>query len=507
MLIHPLPPHKSAMPSRKAVRETTVRSPPLSLESLSEDVIRHFTGHIDLNSMLSMSNDLRQDYREQARSNDTCMLPSFNHTLPTGQETGTYLALDLGGSTFRIALVEMRGRRQGKEALRILRQTTSKINERIRRLNGVDFFDWMAARIAEMLTQGNEGLGYGPQSLPVGLSWSFPIEQTSARGGRVQNMGKGFQSHRGTIGQDLSELIVDACRARNLNLKLDAIINDSSATLLARAYLEGSTSMSLIVGTGTNAAAFLPATAIGKRKFGDRHPAWHKKANKVIVNTELSMFGKEILPKTRWDEVINRLSPLPDFQPLEYMTTGRYLGELLRLVIIEAVDTAGLFYGHLPKGLEEPYTLDTSIMAMIEQDTSVQLIATRDHIMAEWAITRPPSYADMLFLRGVTEGISHRAAVYLAVAIHALWALEKETEYEFNPTSPGTVFKTTISCDGSVICKYPGFRERCQGYIASMIRSDFSAPQSSRMEKVILEPAVDAAILGAAVAVAIAEND
>ena len=471
------------------------------LEDLAEEVVQLFTAGLNVQSMLSMSSKMCQKYKEKLQNCHECMLPSYNYTLPTGQEMGTYLAMDLGGSTFRVALVELRGRVPGQPGLRIIRMSVSPIDESVRRLEGTLLFDWMAQKIEAMLAKGAETRGYDKEALPVGLAWSFPIEQTSLRGGKIQGMGKGFYTSHTVIGQDLGDLIVAACRRRGLNLRVDAIVNDSSAALLCRAYSEPTTSMSLILGTGTNAAVNLPVSSMGADKFGIRDKSWHAHAEKVITNTELSMFGKDILPETRWDDYLNRTHQLPDFQPLEYMTTGRYLGELFRLVIADAVDTASLFGGVFPEPLRAPYSLDTAVLATIEADVSAQLSRSGAYLEKLWCMTSPPSPPDLLFLRAVAETISNRAAVYLAIALHALWTLQKETY--INPTTPFGTPKTSIACTGSVIEKYPNFRARCEGFIEEMIAFGDRSFGSFPPELVVLEVIDDAAILGAAVAVAI----
>jgi len=151
-----------------------------------------------------------------------------------------------------------------------------------------------------------------------------------------------------------------------VNVRIDAIINDSTATLLARAYLDASTRFAIILGTGCNAAIHLPVTILGPEKFGIRPSSWHEKATHVLVNTELSMFGKGIFPTTPWDDLLNDKHQLPDFQPFEQLISGRYLGEIVRLILVEAIQTAGLFGGEMPEGLSEPYSLDTLTIATIE---------------------------------------------------------------------------------------------------------------------------------------------
>jgi hexokinase len=182
------------------------------------------------------------------------------------------------------------------------------------------------------------------------------------------------------------------------------------------------------------------------------------------------------------------------------MTTGRYLGELFRLVVGEAVDAAGLFNGVFPEPLRAPYTLDTAILAMLEADSSPQLSRSGAHLEKLWCMTSPPSPPDLVFLRAVAESISNRATVYLAVALHALWTLQKETYA--NPTTLLGTPKTSIACTGSVIEKYPNFRTRCERYIGEMMAARDGHFGSFPPELVVLEVIDDAAILGAAVAVA-----
>lgn len=189
--------------------------------------------------------------------------------------------------------------------------------------------------------------------------------QTSLRGGRLLGMGKGFMAAQGLLGQDLGGLIQDACSKRGLNVELNAIVNDSSATLLSKAYLDSGTRFGLILGTGVNAAVHLPVHIFSPEKFGIRPTAWHESAKHVIVNTELSMFGGGYLPYTKWDKLLLSTHQRPDFQPLEHFVSGGYLGEITRLVLVEGVQTAGLFGGVLPPSLEKCYSLDTETISRI----------------------------------------------------------------------------------------------------------------------------------------------
>lgn len=507
-----------------------------SLAAFADEVERLFTGAlVTEETMLDMSEQIRQQFRTCLQSSSVCMLPSYNYALPSGREKGTYLALDVGGSTLRVALVELKGREEG---VSIVRVSSSPIDNAVKLLEGAQFFGWMATQIESMLA--DVGAEYGRSAaapLSVGLSWSFPVDQTSIRSGLVLHMGKGFLCSNGTVGQELGQLIVEACAARGLSVRVDAILNDSSAALLSRAYADPQTRMSLILGTGTNAAIHFPLREIGLAKFGARPPGWFARATHVIVNTEMSMFGGAgVLPRSRWDDALNRAHLRPDYQPLEYMTTGRYLGEIVRLIIVDAVDSARLFAGDLPHSLREPYSLDTSILAFVEADSSPGLASSAALLQKEHTFVRSPSAADLLFLKRVCHSVSTRAAAYLATAVHSMWCLHNEAEAEAaaaaeeeednDRKSPDVRVDSdvqhvqhvqhaqhaqhvqrslSIACDGSVINKYPGFKDRCQTYLTRLVRRTAAAAADGQAPpSVCLEAAPESAILGAAVAVAVA---
>jgi len=336
-----------------------------------EDYLAEVTGLFDSalrpESLHALSQRLQSEFHEKLQESDISMLPSYHHSLPTGRERGTFLALDMGGSNFRLALVELRGKSMGTEEMHVRWSKTFPIDDTVRALKGPAFFEWVADRIEDMLDMDDHQSDGKSQPLSMGLAWSFPIEQTSTKSGHLLQMGKGFAATNGLQGRDLGELIMNPCTKRGLNVQLQTIVNDSSATLLAEAYREPSTRMSLILGTGTNSAIFLPVTALSRNKYGRRSDNWHDLAKHVIVNTELSMHGKNIWPATRWDRHLNETHTLPDFQPFEHLVGGRYLGEIMRLVLVEAIDEGLLFEGETPRRLREPYALDAGILAAFER--------------------------------------------------------------------------------------------------------------------------------------------
>ncbi|EME41449.1 hypothetical protein DOTSEDRAFT_46445 [Dothistroma septosporum NZE10] len=492
-------PNSYSSPSKRPrVHHVVEKVPEKSMEAYVEEVRRLFEEPLQTEKLLGISKQLQSECRERMLKSDISMLPSYQHTLPSGRERGDFLALDVGGSTFRIALIRLTGKtRLGSDGMQVRRIRQFVIDDETRGLQGQTFFDWMADRVGEMLGEYNHINGTTNARLSMGLAWSFPIEQTSLRSGKLLAMGKGFKATHGVEGQDISELIMRSCNRKGLNVEMRAIVNDGAATLMSQAYRDPSTCMSLILGTGTNAGVYLPVEALGSDKFGERPDSWFEAAKHVLVNTELSMVGKRSLPITRWDDTLNSRHSLPDFQPLEYLITGRYLGEIARLILVEAIDTIHLFGGQMPERLDEPYAFDSRILAEFESDTSVTMDKARAAFLQAHPTRSLLRHNELEFIREIARLVSRRAAAYLATALHALWTVRTESE----GLSLGEATHVTVACNGTIVEKYPYYRELCQRRL-----DELCVLSGATKGAVTLKMAPESSIFGAAVAVACLED-
>jgi len=290
--------------------------------------------------------------------------------------------------------------------------------------------------------------------------------------------------------------VVRANVSQNLKVHVNAIVNDSTGTLLSKAYTDPFTRYGLILGTGVNIAVHLPVGALEKEKFGVRPDSWHAAAKDVIVNTELGMFGKGVLPLTRWDVQLNAAHERPGFQPLEHLVSGRYLGEVARLVLVDGIRNANVLDGHLPATLEDPYSLDTETIAKIQSSKTIP--EARAAFLAQHPTPKVPSDADIKLLRLIAYHTSKRAAAIIAASLHALWNLRNEGADAKLISKEQTV----IACNGSVVEHYPDFMKNLQTYLDSLIVSSGGKANSLR-----LTIAKESSILGAAVAVASIEQD
>ncbi|KAM5346647.1 hypothetical protein ACJ41O_009652 [Fusarium nematophilum] len=493
-------------PSRRSAQEFLKEAEALLLDPVSRDGLQQ------------LSRDLRMQLLDRLQTDMECMLPSYSHQLPRGTERGRFLSLDVGGSTLRVALVELRGRISniGEES-EIVSIRNFYIGPDIKALEGMAFFDWMAERILETLAAELEEHRRPDQPLPMSMAWSFPIEQTSLAGGKLQGMGKGFLANKGLMGEDLGQIVQAACRNRGLSVELRAIVNDSSACLLSESYTHTSTRFGLILGTGFNLAAYLPVSAIGRVKFGQRPPQWFEKATHVIVNSELSMMGRGILPLTRWDQQLLDNHSRPEFQPLEHMVSGMYLGEVCRLALVEAIESTGVFGGVVPPTLQKPYSLATETLSQIESDTSLELEEARNMFSLRYPSPHIPTTSDLSFLRQLASFVSTRSSALVATGVYTFWNLRIDSQNDHIKSLPldsplresaeadRDLAETTVAFNGSVIESYTGYLSSCQSYLDDLVASEEREKNSKRAIKLV--SAKESSLMGAAVALASLEGN
>lgn len=148
-----------------------------TIQEFLKEAETQLLGPISGHGLQDLSGGFKKQFSERLQSNKECMLPSYSHQLPQGTETGQFLALDVGGSTLRVALVELRGRetKSGDES-EIVSIRNFTISPEIKDLEGMAFFDWMAERIGEVLKEGSRKDVSADELIPAALAWSFPIE-------------------------------------------------------------------------------------------------------------------------------------------------------------------------------------------------------------------------------------------------------------------------------------------------------------------------------------------
>ncbi|KAH9950056.1 hexokinase [Amylocystis lapponica] len=331
---------------------------------------------LDQDALIKITQQFLEDFRLGLGEygHPMAMIPTFVTGVPNGTEVGTFLALDLGGTNLRVCEVQLLGNQQFT-----LRQQKYKVSEQLKTGEASVLFDYLADSVDAFLTEmtgsptdSSASFPTGdliPQQayIPLGLTFSFPVEQTALDQGKILTWTKGF-SAKNAIGHDVVRLLQDAFDRKHLHVKCVALVNDTVGALLSYAYTAGGCILGGIFGTGTNGAYVESVANI--KKLGDSSA--RSKGGHMVVNTEWGAFNntRTTLPTTSYDNKLDRESINPRLQAFEKFISGMYLGEITRNILLSLIDTAPqslLFNGRSSEPLNTHYGLDTAVMSEVEE--------------------------------------------------------------------------------------------------------------------------------------------
>ncbi|XP_076229304.1 hexokinase A isoform X2 [Nomia melanderi] len=358
---------------------------------------------------------------------------TYVQDLPNGTEKGNFLALDLGGTNFRVLLITLEGMNFD------MKSKIYAIPQSLMLGTGKQLFD----HIAQCLALFVKDLNLQDQILPLGFTFSFPLTQEGLTKGYLVRWTKGFNCSD-VVGQDVVALLEEAIARRN-DVKIDvcAILNDTTGTLMSCAWKNRNCRIGLIVGTGTN-ACYVERTKNAQCAVTGNYAA---EKPYMLINTEWGAFGERgtldyIL--TEFDHSIDRNSINPGKQLFEKTISGMYMGELTRLVLEKVVDSGLLFGGKCPTDLKKRGKFFTKYVSEIENDPKGKYSNCRE-ILAELGI-RNVSDQDCENVRYVCSVVSRRAAHLASAGIATL----------LNRMGENNV---TVGIDGSVYRFHPHFHD------------------------------------------------
>lgn len=286
------------------------------------------------------------------------MVPTYIHGDMQPARGKKALAVDVGGTNLRLALVELdalgRVRVYGLKKERL-----PGLNERI----GSDFFfNSLTSLIAPY---------YGRADI---ISFSFAHEIQHLRGldGKVLALSKEL-SVEGIEGQLLGERLRRSLESRGYAGKRIIVLNDTVgvAGCMANRFGEYGSFIGLVMGTGTNTCYIEQAKNI--EKISDSED------ESMFINVESAEFD----PVNRgvFDRKLDDMTDAPGTAVLEKMISGRYVGNLFWLTVRQAA-IDGLLSEGFPKAvygdmldtiamsefLADPYKGDYADMCATESD-------------------------------------------------------------------------------------------------------------------------------------------
>ncbi|KAF1985747.1 hypothetical protein K402DRAFT_394358 [Aulographum hederae CBS 113979] len=404
------------------------------------------------------------------------MNPTWCMGFPTGNETGTYLALDMGGTNLRVCEILLP---EEKGEFDII-QSKYRMPEELKSGTADELWAYVADCLQQFIEYHHEGEDL--DHLPLGFTFSYPATQEYIDHGILQTWTKGFDIS-GVEGKDIVPPFQAALAERGLPIKLSALINDTTGTLIASAYTDPEMKIGCIFGTGCNAAYMEDCGSIPKLEHMNLDPSLL-----MAINCEWGAFDNErvILPRTQYDIIIDKESPRPGQQIFEKMVAGLYLGEIFRLVLLDLHENPDvcIFENIDVSKLKKPYTLDSSFLSAIEEDPFENLTEVEELFQKTLSIdtTKP----ERELVRRLAELIGTRAARLSSCGVAAI-CLKKGYK------------SCHVGADGSVFNKYPHFKARG----AQALREILDWPKEVRKDPVDIRAAEDGSGVGAALIAAL----
>ncbi|XP_074780314.1 hexokinase HKDC1-like isoform X7 [Athene noctua] len=318
---------------------------------------------LSLETLQEVKNKMRTELeyglkRETQASASVKMLPTYVCGTPDGTEKGKFLALDLGGTNFRVLLVKIRsGRRRSVQ----MYNKIFAIPLEIMQGTGEELFDHIVQCIADFL----EYMGIKGARLPLGFTFSFPCRQASIDKGTLVGWTKGFKA-TDCEGEDVVDMLREAIRRRNeFDLDIVAVVNDTVGTMMTCGYEDPNCEIGLIAGTGSNVCYMEDMKNIEIVEGNE---------GKMCINTEWGGFGDNGCIdniRTKYDKEVDEGSLNPGKQRYEKMTSGMYLGEIVRQILIDLTKQGLLFRGQISESLRKRGIFETKFLSQIESFSRV----------------------------------------------------------------------------------------------------------------------------------------
>ncbi|TKY71050.1 Hexokinase-3 protein [Spatholobus suberectus] len=411
------------------------------------------------------------------------MLLTFVDNLPNGTERGTYYALHLGGTNFRVLRVQLSGQPSSDLEHEVERQP---IPLDVMTSTSEDLFDFIASSLKEFIAKEGDGSNISQDRRELGFTFSFPVKQMSVSSGILIKWTKGF-SIVDMVGRDVAACLQEALTRKGLDMRVAALVNDTVGTLAVGHYHDPDTVAGIIIGTGTNASYLERIDAIIKCQ------GLLMTSGRMVVNMEWGNFWSSHLPRTSYDIDLDADSPNPNDQGFEKMISGMYLGDIVRRVILRMSLESDSFVPISAK-LSTPFILRTPLMAAMHEDNSPDLREVARILNDIFEIPDVPLKARKIVVK-VCDVVTRRAARLAAAGIVGI--LKKIGRDGSGGITGGRsrsdmkMKRTVVAIEGGLYSKYTLFREYLREALHEILGEDIA-------KHVILKVTEDGSGIGAA---------
>lgn len=428
---------------------------------------------------------------------DTCVVDR-----PRGTEEGIVYAIDFGGTNLRVVRVELDRKQEPQCQSRTISMDelgrkvgidAAKCPKGLRDANATakQLFEAIALHVKDsMIEFGDYEKALAERRLyQIGFTFSYPMRQAALNEAFCTSWNKGWETGRNTDdpvedGADIASLTNVAFDKLKVPARVAALLNDTTGTLLAAAYSVGregkaaACNIGIIMGTGVNACYYEKEA----RDFNFKGS---------LINTECGGFCPDVSNPalttllTVIDHAIDNADS-PGRQRLEKMTSGLYIPELCRRLILR------IFQHRSPPLVWCRGTLRAAICCQVAySDASSDDASTAPSSNSSTATPTPPGEgvkatdkgeggrggkydlekklakdyfdwdltdeADLKIIHDICRAVVDRSAMILAAIIIAFAKKTGKLQE--------AVGGLTVAIDGTVYCQNPKYKENVRKYL------------------------------------------
>ena len=386
------------------------------------------------------------------------MIPTFLETLKELPKNKRVIAMDAGGTNFRIASVHFDD--SGKPVIENFNSYTMPGLER--ELKAEEFFQQL----------GDALDGYLAVSERIGFCFSYPLEMLRNHDGRLIRFTKEIRAKEVEglfIGKELNAAL---SRKTNSRDKQIVLLNDTVASLLAGMSAakekKYDSYIGFILGTGMNCSYIEANECILKEP--DLSPGTSQ-----IINIESGGFGKA--PRGTLDLLFDEHTDYPGKYTYEKMISGGYLGQMI-LTVLKQAYRDGLLEGTCGDYISRCSALST------QEVNEFLLSPTGNNTISRWI--PPGEEQDRAIIYMLLMRLIERAGKFAAITLSSII---RKTGKGRNPCYP-----VCITAEGTTFYRMKYLKQAIQFYMKQFLVD--SAGMYFEFVNVENAPLVGAAIAG-----------
>lgn len=363
------------------------------------------------------------------------MLLSYVDRKETTDLNGSFYALDLGGTNFRVLKLTLRNGDIVKNSMKKFKIPTEYMTGTSDQL-----FGFIADSVASVADRN--------ESAKLGFTFSFPMKQERINHGRLITWTKGFCTS-GVEGKNVVELLQKEFDSRGIQLEIAALCNDTVGTLVREYFNDNKAQVGVILGTGSNACYWEKKKNIPKFQGEGANSE-----EAMAINMEWGAFDsgavQRVLPITQFDREVDASSLNPGKQLYEKMISGMYVAKICASVFKHYAEQ-----GILPELCARNLPFTGGDVSTCLRDSSHDLASIRELTNTKWKVSLIPFQCALV--KDVCARMCLRAARLAAMGI-ATVVLKTNSQHG-----------CTISIDGSLYSKTPGFPQQLKSAIDELL--------------------------------------